>query len=232
MRVSSAGYGLAAIVFIGFVSVTIVFQGQLASLLAAATSSIDNMPVALFFAPRGGDALTVGETADVDLDIEASVPINALGVTISFPKDQLEVVGISKQRSFLDLWTEDTVIKEDTGELHFSGGTTKKGGLVGSSTVLTFTVLAKKAGTATLAIEEEQVFAGDGKGSPLQADARSLTFSISPAAAPNTNQVSQSARANSEAGAPKASAPDPDLNGDGSVGLADLSILFSKMTGR
>jgi hypothetical protein len=86
--------------------------------------------------------------------VNARVPINALGITIKYPQDLIEVVGVSKQKSFLDLWTEDTAIREEAGEVHFSGGTTAHGGLLGTSTAITLTIEAKKPGTATISFED------------------------------------------------------------------------------
>lgn len=200
-------------------SLTVLFRGNIVSLLAAATSSIMKAPVVVYFSPQDTTELSLGATTEVDLDIDASVPINALGVTLQYPKDSLEIVGINKQKSFLDLWTEDTVIKEDSGELHFSGGTTAKGGLIGTSTILTILVKSKKEGDANMSVEDLQVFADDGKGSLLRSDSRPITFSSPPRAT--------EAGSGSHVSALEPSQAIPyDLNGDGKITLVDVSILI------
>lgn len=223
-------YGtIVLVLLLGFSSLTLAFHASIASLLASATSSISGAPVVYFTPYSASESLTVGDTVDVDFNLDTSVPVNAVGATIQFPPDKLEIVGISKEKSFLNLWTEDTVIKEDTGELHFSGGTTKTGGVTGTSTILTISVRALQPGNAVLSVENIQVLAADGKGSQLDADARTLSFTIAAPAA------SSSAPAGGGAGvsaAPTPSGPErpsPDLNGDGVVNLVDVSIMIIKM---
>ena len=221
-RLRFLGYSLLTLIVLAYASLS-VFHVSLASLLAAATSTV-SAPATVYFTPYDDETtLEVGASEQIDLNINARTPINAVGMTISYPKDLLEIVSIDKSRSFLDLWTEDTVIKEGSGELHFSGGTTKAGGLAGTSTVLTIAVRAKKEGSAEVTVEHPQVLAADGKGTALDTDTRTLTFAIeqghpgSAAAAPSPGALA----------APKS--PSADFNGDGKVSLIDMSILIIKM---
>ncbi len=218
--------------------VTLTFRGQnLLALLASATSSLSSAPAVLYFTPYDGMTIQIGEMTDVDINISAKVPINAVGITVKFPPDLLEIIGVSKTKSFLNLWTEDTSIDEDTGEVHFSGGTTMKGGLTGSSTALTLTIEPKQAGEATLSFETAQVFASDGTGTILTTKTHSITFEI-PASQSSTS-ISVVASNTSVSGtggtdaivtpASKPTPPSPDLNGDGTVNLVDASIMFLHM---
>src|SRR6185503_3353340 len=118
-------------------------------LVAAATSSLSRSPVILEMLPYHDRTLDVGEAEQIDVFVDTEVPINAIGTTITFPKDSVEVLGFSKEKSFFDLWTEETAIDEDDGAVHFSGGTVRSGGLVGTGTVLTLTVRPKKSGRIT-----------------------------------------------------------------------------------
>ncbi|HUO50787.1 MAG TPA: hypothetical protein VMU25_04465 [Candidatus Paceibacterota bacterium] len=221
--VRKAAIGTVLGVFLVLGSLSLLYHDTVAGLLAAAAASLKSAPARSYFMPVSGiESLDVGSSTDIDFDIDASVPINAVGATISFPKDKIEIVGISKAKSFLNLWTEDTEINEDAGTLHFSGGTTVKGGMVGTSTALTITVRAKSSGQAQLVVDDLQVLAADGQGTSLATDTRSVTLSIAPA---QETQVSVA----SAAPAPKA--PSPDLNNDGMVNLLDVSILVFKMVG-
>jgi hypothetical protein len=214
-------YSLIALAIFLYASLS-VLHINLAALLAAATSTLDSAPATLYFTPYGETHATVDDTVDIDINLNAHLPINALGVTVKYPKDIIELVAISKKKSFLDLWTEDTVIKEGSGELHFSGGTTKNGGMLGTSTVLSLSMKAKKAGDATLTIENLEVLAADGKGTVLDTDSRSITYAISakPPAPPTATSPATSVPA------PPQSA---DFNADGKVTLIDMSILIIKM---
>ena len=225
------GRGALLLVILGLVVVTFTFKGSnILSLLASATSSITTAPTILYFTQYDSKTLPVGQTTNVDININAKVPVNAVGITVKYPPDLIEVVGVSKEKSFLDLWTEDTVIKEATGEVHFSGGTTMRGGLLGTSTTLTLTVEAKAPGQATLSFEDAQVFASDGAGTSLASRTHSITFTIPPVSA-------ASALAPGSVAAPSATTPPPpvprsaDLNGDGTVNIVDVSIMFIHMLG-
>ena len=99
------------------------------ALLATSVITFNDGTTTLFFMPHSGDKIRVGETAEIDVNITTKTSIIALGATVMFPPETLEIVGISKEKSFLDLWTEETSIKEDAGEVHFSGGTFRPAGL-------------------------------------------------------------------------------------------------------
>ena len=215
---------LGILLFIGVMTYTL--QGaDISGLVAAATSSLVKAPTVLYFTPYDDSTLKVGDTAKIDININTRVPINAVGITVKFPQDTLEVLGFSKEKSFLDLWTEETAIKEETGEVHFSGGTIRQGGLVGTSTALTLTVRAKKSGEATLSFESAQVFASDGKGVSVEDEAHDLTITI-PEEPKSTVPATGGGAGGASSGAPTRPLPrSADLNGDGVVNLIDVSIL-------
>lgn len=188
--------------------------------LLSTTLLLSEDDAVMFFTPQGSTILPLKESVDVDVQITTKVPLNAIGATMTFPNDTLEIVGISKRKSFLDLWTEDIIIRSDTGEVVFSGGTLERGGLVGSGTVLTLTLRAKKTGEATLELRNTQALAGDGKGTAIQHVARTLTFTI-----PETAISSPSGGGSTE-NPPARTSPSADLDGDGHISMRDASILL------
>jgi hypothetical protein len=173
----------------------------------------------LYITPHSSSTLDVGETADIDIRINTKTPINTVGATITFPQDTLEVVGISKADSFLDLWTEDTTIKEAAGEVHFSGGTVKQGGLSGIGTIVTLTIKAKKSGTVQLSFKDTQIFAADGRGTEVPSSKRVYTFDIPEST--STPALAAGGKMNEETLPP----PPIDFNGDGKINVVDLSII-------
>ena len=186
------------------------------ALLASGAMSLTGKQAVVYFAPEGPEKLQVGETIDIDVNVNASVPINAFGATLSFPQNLIEVVGISKEKSFLDLWTEETAIKEHEGQVHFSGGTLRKGGLTGVATAITITVRAKSAGEAQLQFDETQVLANNGKGEYIESEKRKLDLTIDdPMTADPSANTSGKDQTFSFA----------DFNGTGTVSLVDMSIL-------
>jgi hypothetical protein len=215
---------LGVLLFIGVMTFSLR-NANISRLVAAATSSIVKAPTVLYFTPYSDSTINVGDTANIDINVNTRVPINAVGITVKFPQDILEVVGFSKEKSFLDLWTEETAINEDAGEVHFSGGTIRQGGLIGTSTALTLTVRAKKSGAAKLSFENAEVFPSDGKGVSVEDDAQDLVLTI-------PSEPTAPAATGGGGGAPVHPLPrSSDLNGDGAVNLIDVSIMIVHIFG-
>lgn len=198
------------------------------TLLASSGTLTSATPTIMYFTPHGSENLMLGETADIDVRINTRIPINALGVTIKYPEDTLQIIGVSKRDSFLDLWTEETSIKETLGEVHFSGGTYDSQGLMGTATVLTLSVRAKKTGTAELYFKEAEVFPHDGQGMKLTNDVRTFVYRIAEAVIGAPGSGSSSAMS---AASPVSSPlpPTADFNNDGRVTISDVSILMVQM---
>lgn len=213
-------------------AVTLSFRGvDIFALVAAATSSLTRSPVTLYMTPYDDTQLEIGAAKKIDISINARESINAIGTTITFPGDLVEVLGFSKEKSFFNLWTEDTKISEDNGEIHFSGGTTMSGGLTGTGTVLTIAVRAKKSGHVELKFKNYEVYSGDGTGTKLDSDARALIFDVpEPTRAVATggsgspNVSNQNVLQNE-----KPLSRTPDVNTDGAVNLIDVSIMMMRL---
>jgi hypothetical protein len=213
---------LSLLLFVGIMTVSL--RGtDIGSLVASATSSLIKAPAVLYFTPYDDEIVQVGDTR---------VPINAIGITVKFPRDTIEVLGFSKEKSFLDLWTEETSIKEEIGEVHFSGGTFVPDGFLGTSTALTLTVRAKKSGEARLTFENTEVFASDGKGENIPNDSHSFTFTVLDTPRDTSHGVAGPSGSASGNTTPEQPLPrSADLNGDGSVTLIDVSILAIRIFG-
>jgi hypothetical protein len=217
-------HGIAVLVLL-IASTTVLINrgGSIVTLIAGSAASLGNETV-LYLTAAGTTTLEIGETEDLDVRINTKTPINAVGATLVYPEGQLEIVGISKAKSFLDLWTEETTIKEGVGEVRFSGGTTGKTGLSGVGTIVTLTVRAKKAGKAEISFKDAQVLAADGKGTEVPSSKRIFTFTV-----PLSNEPVAAAggRMNQET-LPPASI---DFNEDGKVNVVDLSIIAIQILG-
>src|SRR4051812_30135367 len=101
------GMLVGLVITIGVVAMT--FRGvDIFGLVAAATSSQGQAPVTLYFTPYDDSDMQVGDIKKIDVQVNARTGINAVGATIKFPQDNVEVLGFSKEKSFFDLWTEET----------------------------------------------------------------------------------------------------------------------------
>ncbi len=220
-KLLTLGVALLLVVTLG-ASVVDKPLSRILNLLAASISSFTGTTTTVFFT-LGSDKLFIGGTTSVDVNINTQVAINAMGATISFPRDTLEIISISKEKSFFDLWTEDTIIAEEAGEIRFSGGTLRQGGLVGTGTVLTLQVRAKNAGAGQLQFKNVLVYPSNDTGKALDTEIEPVTLTIVPQPALSVGSGASTPT--------RPSLPNPDLNGDGRINLIDLSILTFKMAG-
>lgn len=222
---SSIWSSLLVVLLIGVGGITVTLRGvDIFGLAAAATSSLIQAPVTLYLIPYNDAVMYQGDIKKIDVSVNARKPINAIGATIKFPQDSVEIIAFSKEKSFFDLWTEETAISEEDGEIHFSGGTTNTGGLTGTGTVITLTLRAKKSGSQNLFFKDSQIYSADGEGTLLDNDTRSISFNVLPppsSPVASGGQVSQQISLQPENPLPKGS----DLNGDGVINLVDLSIM-------
>lgn len=186
------------------------------SLMAASAVTFNAGHTTLYMEPAGAQQLAVGETADVAVRLASSVPVNAMSATLAFPPDLLQVVSISKEGSFLDLWTEETAIREETGEIHWSGGSTAHGGVTGTSTALTLRLKALRSGSAQMYFKDAQVLASDGAGTPVETVGTPFTYDIH---APGT------------AGGGSQTPPTMDFDHDNRIDIGDMSILLIHLGG-
>lgn len=231
-RSELTAYGIALIIVFAFGSSLLIMNSKiLLDILASSVTSLNGATTTIFFRSYGTTVLKPEGTTSVDVNIHTKIPINALGATISFPREAIEIVGISKEKSFFDLWTEDTKISENDGEIRFSGGTTKIGGVTGTGTVLTILVRAKVPGKAQLKFEEVQVYPSDGSGMEVSTLTKPISYTIEDASssAGSPAPVSPSGGGSIISGVQSTPLPSADLNEDGKINLVDLSILTIKM---
>lgn len=214
-------YGIAAIVMVTVLTATVLgTTTSLITLVASSASSLGTSDAVIFFSPEGKETILPGETVRIDVRVNTIMPINAVGATIIYPPQMLEVLAISKEHSFLDLWTEETTINEGAGELRFSGGTLATGGHTGLGTVLSLTVRAKETGRIELSFTEAEIFGHNGRGEAVESEARSFAYLSEKA--PLSTGTSMGRPVESQTSAQETSA---DFNDDGRTSLADLSIL-------
>lgn len=218
-----AGLVVFATLAVGIATFTLK-KGDLMAVLAAATTSLSAEAV-VYLTPYVDTPIKIGDTLDIDVNVNAKAAINAIGTTITFSPDAIEIIGVSKKKSFLDLWTEETAIKESAGEVHFSGGTIHKAGLIGTGTALTLTVRAKRSGHTIISITDADLYASDGEGTPVDSNVRSYTLVVlEPSASAAVSTV--------ELSAPeilKLAPPIPDLDESGKVTFVDISIMITRI---
>lgn len=177
-----------------------------------ATSSDDYIgaETTLYFKPTEGQ-YTVGSTFSTALFIDTATSINVEDVDIVFPTNNLEVLSISKSNSINSLWTEEPNFDNNKGVISFMGGIYSPGFVGKEGKILTINFRVKKEGNAQLKLDQIHIFADDGSGTELLANAKSALFGLS---------KQPTVPANLGTG-------HSDFNGDGKVDSTDLSIMLS-----
>jgi hypothetical protein len=156
-----------------------------------------------------------GDRFTIDVFAVATVPVNAVSLTISFPADTVEVLSVDKGESVLTLWTDEPRVDGNTVIL--AGGTYRKG-FVGKHQIATITARAKKTGIATFTTNTATLLAGDGRGSEVRTN---IT---------KDGQTEVAVRESTDVALEGDAMVTivTDLNNDGRVTLQDVSLFLTK----
>jgi len=168
-------------------------------------------------------SVVVGETFTVSLIVESSVPVNVFGGEFLFDNDIIVVDSIEYNTSVADLWAEKPWYSNGDGTLNFGGGTTQKGGFIGTGELMKITFKAVNTGEGVLSVKEARILRHDGLGTdePLK-DPVDAVYIVEEYA--ENNFVAEVKRGTTYTVVAKP--PTPDLNGDGDVSFIDVSIFM------
>jgi hypothetical protein len=154
----------------------------------------------------------VGDHFTLDVYANAAVPVNAVDVTVRFKEGSVQVIGVDKGQSVLTIWTQEPKVESD--RVVISGGTFRKG-FVGEHKIATLDLVAKQVGESGFSLEDVQLLAGDGKGTPIKtADSNTSTM---------TFLVYDEKTDPGKIAVTVATGGIADIDGDGKVTLKDVS---------
>jgi len=121
----------------------------------------------LYFSPTTGN-YNVGQTFSVSVYVSsADQSMNAASGIISFPKDKLNVVSLSKTGSIFSLWVQDPTFSNSAGTITFEGIVFNPGFIGSAGKVITINFKTKEAGSVPLTFSSGSVLANDGKGTNI-----------------------------------------------------------------
>jgi hypothetical protein len=189
--------------------------------------SDDQAPTVLSIESRGNE-FALSDPIILDIYVITRIPFNALDVTIHFPNDEVEVVTAYFEETVIDVWVQKPSFSNNDGTVTLTGGTTRKGGVVGKSPIASVVLKPLKAGTVGIDVTHSLVLASDGEGSDLNKDIVDSAFVIRELQNPDqTNVVRKTER--KEYVIIDDSKFDTDLNNDGQTTLTDLSVFMSAL---
>ena len=164
--------------------------------------------------------LQAGQRFSIDVYAYAHVPVNAIDVTIKFDEDVVSVRGVDRGQSVLTIWTQEPIIKN--GEVILRGGTFRKG-FIGEHKIATLELEAKQSGESELIANNVVLLAGDGRGTPVsvaESTDSSVNFYILDENEDPTN-IAVTVTLDIKT----------DIDGDGLVGLRDVSAFLGVWSG-
>lgn len=156
---------------------------------------------ALYFSPSS-EAYAVGETFSVG--VYASSPeaaMNAASGTITFSKNTLEVVSLSKSGSIFNFWAQEPALSKEQGTVQFEGIVVNPGFTGASGNLLTVTFKTKAVGDGSLTFSSGAVLANDGRGTNIISSLGSARFNVS---VPTTGPAASRSTSPETAGLPAA----------------------------
>lgn len=158
----------------------------------------------LYPAPAKGD-YKVGQTFSVNISVSSSdQSINAISGILNFAPDKLEVTGISKGGSIINLWVSEPSYSNANGSINFEGIIFNPGYKGSGGKVLTVTFKAKSSGTADLTFSSGSVLANDGQGTNVLNGFGSASFGIDvPTSGPAADKAETPAVVNGVPAAPQ-----------------------------
>lgn len=184
----------------------IIFGAPIIFLLIINSASTLGVGNIFYFTHASSDFVIAGEESEVTLFVRSKSAINALGGTVTFTPGLLEMNGLSRISSLVDLWSEEPTYTKEENMLHFSGGMIgEKSELPAQGIVLKMNIKALQSGVATIAIMDGQLLASNGEGTNILSGSDTLTLYIR-----------------------DANVPSPDINGDGVLSLQDVNSLYLK----
>lgn len=160
-----------------------------------------------------------GQAFSIDVLVYASQPINAVDLSVTFPPDQVEILGIDKGESVITLWTEDPHVEGSA--VIMRGGTYQKG-FIGEHKIATIKARAKATGQAKFIAGSVKLLAGDGKGSDVEAET---------AAVAETTIVPVGELPAAAFKGTGAVVVVTDIDGDGVISLRDISSFMASWAG-
>jgi hypothetical protein len=173
-------------------------------------------------------SLHAGEIFQIEVYAYAHVAVNAVDISLEFPKEQIEIQGIDTGESVITLWTQEPYVENN--KVILRGGTFRRG-FRGDHLIATINARAIETGLAQVSVQNVQLLAGDGTGDQVavtKSDENSTTLYIEDAG--TGALASQEGGVNLQATA--AIVLITDIDGDGTVTLSDISRFMAAWANR
>lgn len=162
----------------------------------------------LYFSPSYG-SFDVGSTFTVGIYVSSTAQaMNAASGVISFPKDKLEVISLSKTDSIINLWVQEPTFSSSDGTVSFEGIILNPAFTGSTGKILSATFKAKAGGDTSLSFSSGSVLANDGMGTNILDSLGTAQFSLNePVSGPQAPAAETPSVVSGTPAAPKISSP-------------------------
>ena len=138
----------------------------------------------LYFSPSSGTRAT-GVVFPVHIYVSsANQAMNAASGVVSFSRDTLEVVSLSKTGSIFTLWVQEPSFANNTGTVNFEGIVLNPGFTGTTGRILTINFRVRATGSASLSFSSGSILANDGQGTDILANSGNASFRLDEARVP------------------------------------------------
>lgn len=191
-----------------------VIVGGMGVMLAAVVSSSQSASYIRLVASQSD--MVAGERFSVTISAFAHIPVNAVDMSLSYDQEKVSVIGVDRGRSVITLWTAEPEV--GNGLIRLQGGTYRRG-FIDEHQIAVINFEAKKNGRANFLLTKSTFLAGDGAGSEVPIARTSLSQTeVRIATFPSEGgEISDNVTLTLVT----------DLDGDGKVTLADISMFMA-----
>ena len=110
----------------------------------------------------------VGSTFLLNVNVSSPTQsLNAATGVVSFPKDKLEVVSLTKNGSIFNFWVTEPSYSNSTGVVNFEGLVLNPGFVGQTGKIITITFRVKAEGSVQISFNSGSILANDGQGSNI-----------------------------------------------------------------
>jgi len=159
------------------------------------------------------------EEFTINVKAIAHTPANTVDVEITYPENQIEILGVDTGESVITLWTEKPTWED--GVITMNGGAFRKG-FLGEHLIARIQARAKGTGKALITATDARLLAGDGKGTELRVGNRGRDSEVYVAKTGETTGNSSP-----DIAGELSLGVVTDLDGDGEVGFSDVSAFMN-----
>ncbi len=145
--------------------------------------------VSLYFPPLSENP-RMGRNFTVTLKVDSlAQKVTAINGELNYNDDKLQIIGISKVGSVINLWRQEPTLRNSSGKITFQGDVAGPGFIGNGGTVFSIIFKPKSSGVASMLWSSAEAFGDPGKKNNIISDLENLDFTIDKATATGNQGV-------------------------------------------